>query len=470
MYILRLCAAIGALLGSTALVYAAPTSPEDAFRRRQAGVPLPASDSFYTPPAGYQNTAPGTVLKSRPIAAGILGVIPDPVFAWQLLYRSTAVNGSAIATVTTVFKPLVAKTDRFISYATAYDSSATQCDPSYSYRLGSNPTTNVETEAELLVIQGLLLQGYIVSSPDYEGPDAAFAPGHLEGMCVLDSMRAVTNFGSTIGFTTKTPAIVGVGYSGGAIATGWAASLAPSYAPELPVKGWAQGGTPANLTAVTNKIDDTEWSGFLPTAVAGLLAPSAYKAQLQSLFDTILTAKGKAAIQYAQTNCFESVLLKYAFVSVLSTDFQTLGPAILYEPTVQQVFADNTMGVTQSETPKAPVLVYHATPDEIIPYLDASELVDRWCSRGASVQFSTYTKGGHLTTLIVAIPEVFDFVNSAFAGTVAAGCSTKSYFTNTLDPVGLAVELEPIIANLVLLLGRAITADASNSPAAFVGQ
>ena len=47
--------------------------------------------------------------------------------------------------------------------------------------------------------------GYIVVSPDYEGPDAAFPVGRLEGMGVLDSMRAVNNYAdelaeSLIGF------------------------------------------------------------------------------------------------------------------------------------------------------------------------------------------------------------------------------------------------------------------------------
>jgi hypothetical protein len=61
-------------------------------------------------------------------------------------------------------------------------------------------------------------------------------------------MRAVNNFATTLGLKSKKNSIVGVGYSGGAIATGWAAALQGNYAPELNVKGWSAGGTPANLT------------------------------------------------------------------------------------------------------------------------------------------------------------------------------------------------------------------------------
>jgi hypothetical protein len=50
-------------------------------------------------------------------------------------------------------------------------------------------------------------------------------------------MRAVSNYKNTLGLSTSTPKIVGYGYSGGSVATGWAASLHQAYAPELLVQG-----------------------------------------------------------------------------------------------------------------------------------------------------------------------------------------------------------------------------------------
>ncbi|GAM85454.1 hypothetical protein ANO11243_034610 [Dothideomycetidae sp. 11243] len=441
------------LAGLTLAVPApAPAAGRIAIGRRQS-VPPPANDPFYVPPAGFQSSAPGTVLRSRPIVASFFSDVPDPVFAWQLLYRTTAVNGSAIAGVTTVFRPLFAHLDRFVSYATAYDSSATQCDPSYAYRLGSDSSTNKDTDLEFLIIEGYLLQGYVVSSPDYEGPDAAFGPGHLSGMGVLDSMRAVTNFGSTIGFSTSKPAIVGQGYSGGALATGWAASLQPTYAPELPIKGWAHGGTPANLTEVVLYIDNTVNAGFLVAAVAGLDAPSAYRAQLNPVLTQILTAEGQSALQYGLSHCTSDDLTQYSGISLLSYDLQTLGPAVLQQPVINSIFADNIMGATASETPTAPVLVYHSAQDEIIPYAGAAALVNRWCSRGASVTFSTFASGSHEITAVLALPEVFTFVNNAFAGSVGSGCSQTTGVTS-LNFLGLTIELVPILTQLFNLLSN----------------
>ncbi|KAJ5216136.1 uncharacterized protein N7498_002543 [Penicillium cinerascens] len=411
------------------------------------GAPLtPADDPFYQTPAGFESEEPGTILRQRSISVSFLGLLPDPVDSYQLLYRTTAINGSAIATVTTIFKPSNAMTDRFISFQTAYDSSATMCDPSYTYQR-SAAQTDLITSAEELIMQAYLLEGYIVASPDYEGPDAAFSAGHLAGMGTLDGMRAVANFES-LGLSSN-PMIVGIGYSGGALATGWTASLQPSYAPELAIKGWVQGGTPANLTGTLLNIDGTLFSGFIPDAVAGLSSPSAYGAELNTLLNSILTSAGQSKIDYAKTHCAVDDLVSFAGQSVFSTSFQTLGDGLLYNPTVHSVMIQNTMGANEAETPTAPVFVYHASQDEIIPYADVVTLVNAWCNYGASVKFTTFANGGHATTEVVALPDAIEFVKSAFAGTTQSGCSRNTELKSILNPIALGVELEPIVAKLI---------------------
>jgi pimeloyl-ACP methyl ester carboxylesterase len=412
----------------------------------------PADDPFYQPPAGFESEAPGAILREREISVAFLGLIPDPVKAYQLLYRTTAINGSAIAGVTTIFVPFNAKKDRFLSFHTAYDSSATICNPSYNYQLGA-AQTDIISSAEQLILQVYLLLGYIVTSPDYEGPDAAFAPGHLEGMGVLDSMRAVSNF-KTLGLSTAKPMIVGTGYSGGAIATGWAASLQPTYAPELDIKGWVQGGTPANLTGTLVFVDNTLFSGFLPAAVVGLAMPSAYGAELNPIIDSILTPKGAKALETARTTCAVGDLIAFPEMSLLSTEIQSLGDRLLYQPTIQKILSKNMLGVNKTEIPAAPVFVYHATQDEVIPYTNASTMVNSWCSNGVSVKFTTFATGGHATTEVVALPDVINFVQSAFAGKTASGCSKNTELGSILNPIALGVELEPILTKLIDVLSH----------------
>jgi pimeloyl-ACP methyl ester carboxylesterase len=411
---------------------------------------LPSVDPFYQPPAGFESQAPGAILRSRKIASAYFGLIPNPVQAWQLLYRTTAIDGSAIATVTTVFKPVGAKTDRFVSFHTAYDGAARSgiCDPSYNYQFLA-PQVDLISSVEFFLLEAFIKDGNIVSSPDYEGPDAAFGAGRLAGTGVLDSMRAVENFKSTLGFSTDKPAVVGYGYSGGGIATGWAASLQPKYAPELAIKGWATGGTPANLTGTAVFIDGTLFAGFLPQALAGLGAPTAYGAQLEPVYKEYLTPYGELVLDSAEQICGVENIGTFAFQEIESTKVQTLGNQLFYEPTVASVLDRNIMGQRADETPKAPVYIFHAPQDEIIPYTNATTLRDEWCGYGASVQFVTVQNGGHATTEVLGFPGAFNFVKAAFAGTTGSGCSSKTILDDSLDPLALGASLEPILVGLL---------------------
>lgn len=428
-----------AVLAAAAVVQGAPALGSRAF------VP-PDSDDFYKPPAGFESQPPGAILRQRPIASGFFGFFPDPIEAHQLLYRTNAINGSAIATVTTVFKPALARTDRFVSFQTAYDAGATVCDPSYSYQLGSPPLDLIPS-LEQFTMKAYLLSGYIVASPDYEGPDAAFTPGHLEGQGTLDGMRAVINFKKTLGLSDN-PMIVGTGYSGGAIATGWAASLHPKYAPELNVKGWACGGTPANLTATLLKVDNTQFSGFLQTAIDGLMAPSAYGAELGPLVDEIITPQGRQALEFAKKNCLPADVSNFNMKSIFSTDFQKLGRGLLAEPRIAKVLQQNIMGINKDETPTAPVFLYHAAKDEIVAYEPIPTLYRNWCSNGADVQFVTYASGGHADTEVKGLADAVKFTNAAFAGTAAKGCKQSSKQVDKFDTAALGPDPRPALEKL----------------------
>ncbi|KAF2860401.1 LIP-domain-containing protein [Piedraia hortae CBS 480.64] len=422
------------------------------------GALFPAFDPFYTPPIGYEAKPPGTVLKCRPIIPSFLGFIVNAVEGHQILYRTTAIDGSAIATVTTVLKPLTkAKTDRFISFQTAYDSSASRCNPSYTYQLGSLPTSDLITELESILIQAYVMSGFIVVSPDYEGPDAAFGAGRLAGTCVLDSMRAVINYGSTLELTTKNPAIVATGYSGGAIATGWAASLQPKYAPELNIKGWAMGGTPANLTGTAMHIDNTPWTGFLPPALFGLTRPSAYGKEIEPILDDAAQFEGKLAMQFVSRNCALENVNKFKLKSIFSTNFQKFGTGLFYQPEIAKVMGDNIMGVKADEMPTAPVYMYHAPDDEVIPYTNASETFNSWCKNGITGTFNTVKNGGHGSTEIVHFPATFKWCVGAFErnATLASrsnstsGCQHLSSTNSLTDPMELGLNLEPLMSKLI---------------------
>src|SRR5262249_43982608 len=100
---------------------------------------------------------------------------------------------------------------------------------------------------------------------------ADFAAGPGYGMNTLDSLRAALASRAT-GLASATK-IGLIGYSGGAIATEWAAELAPAYAPDINRRlvGAAMGGVlvdPAHNLHYVN--GSSIWAGVIPMAVIGV--------------------------------------------------------------------------------------------------------------------------------------------------------------------------------------------------------
>ena len=90
-------------------------------------------------------------------------------------------------------------------------------------------------------------------------------------MNTLDSLRAV--LGSPASGAAGAKKIGLIGYSGGAIATGWAAELASSYAPDISsrIVGAAMGGVLVDPAHNLHYVEgSTVWAGVIPMAVIGV--------------------------------------------------------------------------------------------------------------------------------------------------------------------------------------------------------
>lgn len=109
-------------------------------------------------------------------------------------------------------------------------------------------------QLEIINIDHALGEGYVTLVPDYEGLSSAFTVGSLAGMTTLDGIRAALNFKTVVPDWNNTQLAM-LGYSGGAIATGWAAQLASTYAPELTFVGVAEGGVPVNISAAIDHVN-----------------------------------------------------------------------------------------------------------------------------------------------------------------------------------------------------------------------
>lgn len=408
-------------------------------------VPPPQSDPFYTPPSGYASQKPGAVLRSRSVSLALFGSTQKLKNAWQVLYRTTDEAGNPSATVTTIMEPNNADKTKFVSYQVAEDSVAPQCATSYQLRAGSNGT-GTTAGVELLLIDALLEQGWMVSSPDYEGPNGAFLATAQTAQGVLDGIRAALAF-SDAGIS-PTAQIAMWGYSGGALATAWSTELLPIYAPELKITTAAFGGVPVNITAALGLINKSISAALAFIGINGLSA--AYPDLAQYVSDNLVNST-RAKFYAAKDDCLTNEVSTYAFQDVY-TYFSNANP--LNNPIPQRVLTQNTMG---SHPYKIPVYMYQSTNDEIIPHQPVDDLYASYCAQGSQITYLRDIVSEHVTLAALGAPGAINHLKDRFAGkALAAGCSSTTVVTSALVPADLVTLGSVAFYGLTDFLGKPI--------------
>ncbi|WFD31998.1 hypothetical protein MSPP1_003040 [Malassezia sp. CBS 17886] len=421
----------------------------------RAAIPTPDNDPFYHPPDAWQEKQPGEILRSRAVDVAWLGIDPLDLDAYQLLYRtSDSSSKKKMTSVTTVLVPPHAKKDQLVSYQTYIDAAGVQCAPSYNLRLGSELGTDLAFQYQSLLMQTLLQRGHIVTVPDYQGLNEAFGAGRREGHMTIDAIRATLAFPKIP--LSKTSKVVGYGYSGGGIATGWAASLQPKYAPELKknVVGWSSGGTPSNVTSTMLQLNGTFLSGFAIAGFAGVL--NAYP-EISEWAQPRLTDAGRSAIQFGDKHCVVDMLLNFAFAPALSDVYMHGGEHMLSSGPVKPVLETLVMGVHRNETPTAPYYMFHGSHDEAIPYGSARKTARSWTNFGADVSFLTTTDvyEEHLITELTNVPNVVLFVEDRFGGKpFPKGLHLESTSNPLSDPRIAAAGLEDLVGVIRGLIAK----------------
>jgi hypothetical protein len=385
---------------------------------------------------------PGHVLKTRTLSYHVVG-IPLPIKVIQLTYRSAGALGQPTVNVTSVLEPPVRLgPPRAVSYQSFYDSLNPADEPSAQIA-GGVTLGGFITDAESLVIAPLLLQGYTVIVPDTEGQTADFSSGREYGINTLNSIRAATSSPLT-GLNTSTP--IGMyGYSGGAIATDWAAQLAPSYAPDVnrQLVGAAEGGIlvdPAhNLRYVSGSL---VWAGVMPMAIIGIAR--SYQVDLtpylssygQQLFTKLQSASIANVLgQYPGLTFAQLVKPQYAnpaSIPILVKIENKLDAGLAGSPTIPMDMGQGADGILEGTPGDKPGI---GPGDGVMIAGDVRTLARDFCASGTAVDYTEYDALSHTTTFPVWTPTALAWLDSRFAGVQAPNDCAQIPPGNSLAPV-----------------------------------
>jgi alpha-beta hydrolase superfamily lysophospholipase len=395
---------------------------------------LPDDDPFYDPPQGFQHAAPGTILRSRDVEVAFLGLIPQKFFATQLLYRTTDMHGQPEATVTTVIAPADRGPERVcpvLSYQCAIDAVASRCFPSYALRRWAL-APGALAQFEFFLIAAALAEGWAVAVPDHEGPNGAWGTPYEPGYRVLDGLRAAL---SSEKLDLSPTAPIGMwGYSGGGLATAWAAEMSGTYAPELNITGAVLGSPVADLGHAFRRLNGSFFSG-LPAMVVAALS-HAYP-DLDRVIQKHATDTGKAMLLRV-----EKMTTAHAVLRLIGMDMGKLVDRPLNEildmPEVQQVFDSIKLGTA---VPTPPVLIVQAVHDPIVSVHDIDELTDTYESGGASVTYHRDLFSEHISLHPLSAPMALRWLTDRFAGKPLSENLIRTKWPTMLNPmtyVGMA--------------------------------
>ena len=417
-------------------------------------VPQPKDDPFYTYTGStpLPSIAPGTVLATRSIPYHILG-IPTSLKTTQLLYRSTSQTGKPTVNVTSVIQPLN-QDDRtkVISYQSAYDSLNRNDQPSYAIS-GGLTFGGVVPSVELVVFGQFLAQGYTVIVPDTEGQRADFAAGPEYGMNTLDSIRAAFN-SPTVGLPSDARVAL-LGYSGGAIASEWAAELAPTYAPDANERliGAAIGGVLVHPAHNLHYIGGTFfWAGVMPMALIGIARA------FEIDFTPYLNSRGVKLYHDMQATSIVNVLGQPAYWRLKWADL--VNPAY---PTPESlplfVTVANQLIMGTRGTPTIPLFIGQGangdlewTPgtkpgigagDGVMIAGDMRTLALSYCARGVAVQYVQYDVLTHISAVGIWLLQAIDWIKDRFAGQPAPNNCPSIKPGNPLDPIPVPTGASP---------------------------
>jgi hypothetical protein len=240
------------------------------------------------------------------------------------------------------------------------------------------------------------------------------------------------------------------GYSGGGLATSWAAEMAPEYAPELDIAGVALGSPVADPAGVFDDLNGTLYSG-LPTLVVAALR-RAYPAVARVLRD-YATPEGLALLDEVAEMTTVPAVLRMARRDF--GDYTTAPLAqIMALPQLQEVFDDIRLG---SRTPTAPLYVVQSVHDRVIH----AERVDRqmaaYVAGGAHVTYRRDRLSDHLTLHILSAPATVDWLADRLAGRPLPAADTRTVWSVASSAAALRGLAVLARTALRALLGRPIT-------------
>ncbi|HMS25144.1 MAG TPA: alpha/beta fold hydrolase [Acidimicrobiia bacterium] len=372
---------------------AACSSPqlEPRSTKTPGAVKAPASDAFYTPPSTLPVTEPGSIIWSQ-----LLSDSPKNVNAWRVLYVTTGINNTPVATSALLYAPRDNKKHRIIAWAHGTTGIADICAPSRE----DNPDENIP------YFKDYIDKGYAIVAPDYEGLGTPgthpYLVGSSEGRSILDALRMAQSFDP---INPVTGGVV-VGHSQGGHAALFAGQLQSTYAPDLELDGVVSVAPPGKLEELYSHFALSPITYGLAVMGAVGFTTARPDLDLSQVFPAEVLAKSSVVMN----DCLSGIIQTYvgdAFLGLVAQPENVLPWPELFE--------ENSPGNIKID---APVLIEHGLKDSTVPAIISKSIFESSCEVDTKISRITYAgrNGTHSGVLEMGRKDTLAFIEDRFSG------------------------------------------------------
>jgi triacylglycerol lipase len=265
------------------------------------------------------------------------------------------------------------------------------------------------------------------------------------GYRILDGLRAAMRC-DRLGVAPTAP--VGLwGYSGGGLASAWAAELCAEYAPELKVVGAVLGSPVGDPGSVARRLNESVFAGLAALMIAALthVFPGA-----QQVVDEHATDEGKALLDELHTMTTAQAVWRLRNIDIGSYVDMTADE--LWDlPQIRHIFDETKLGKSR---PAPPVLVMQAVHDKIISVDDIDALVRTYQQLGAEVTYHRDRFCDHLLLHPLSAPTSLRWLRDRFDGWPVDEHRTRTTWPTLANPSTHLGMLKLGVITTKVLLGR----------------
>jgi dienelactone hydrolase len=362
------------------LLFAAAGFSAPAFAKVRPG---PKGAAFYMPPKQLNGKHGGLVWARKHTGRDALkGASRNEL----LLYRSTGIDGEKIAVSASLALPR-GKVPKggwpLITYAHGTTGAADSCAPSRGY------DANDLTSYAYPLLRRWLKAGYAVVRTDYEGLGTPgvhhFLLGLSEGRSVLDAARAARAFAPR----KLSKRLIISGHSQGGHAALFAASLAPTWTPELRVRGTVAFAPASHLAAQSQATLGIDLPGRGLGAIAGLVLRGIDLVDPSLGVTGLLTPQAAALYPQTETVCYDALSANTSFGGLPLN--QILRSDVDLSPLLAMVGRSDPERLAI----ETPIRIEQGDADTTVFRSFTDQLVAAYTQSGANVTYAIYPGVSH---------------------------------------------------------------------------